>query len=85
MLATGRQSKPWWWADTIADARIVPRLHHSTIALHGSRQAPAVGPDTSSARRASRVHLGRGSIQLITFAVAVMVDRNASGVAARPG
>jgi sortase A len=45
-VATGRETKPWSWADTWPVARIeVKRLHASTIALTGSSgQALAFGP-----------------------------------------
>jgi sortase A len=45
-LATGRDVKPWSWADTWPEARIeVPRLRKSAIVLHGSSgQALAFGP-----------------------------------------
>ena len=45
-IATGRETKPWSWADTWPVARIeVKRLHASTIALTGSSgQALAFGP-----------------------------------------
>jgi sortase A len=45
-IATGRQTKPWSWADTWPVARIeVKRIHASTIALAGSSgQALAFGP-----------------------------------------
>lgn len=45
-VATGRDVKPWPWADTWPVARIfVPRLNASTIALAGSSgQALAFGP-----------------------------------------
>src|SRR5204863_8960622 len=45
-LATGRDIKPWSWADTWPVARIdFPRLGKSAIALHGSSgQALAFGP-----------------------------------------
>lgn len=45
-IATGRETKPWSWADTWPVARIeVKRLHASTIALEGSSgQALAFGP-----------------------------------------
>jgi sortase A len=45
-LATGRDAKPWPWADTWPVARIeVPRLGKSVIVLHGSSgQALAFGP-----------------------------------------
>src|SRR5258708_18761922 len=45
-IATGRQTKPWAWADTWPVARIeVTRLHASAIVLAGSSgQAPAFGP-----------------------------------------
>jgi sortase A len=45
-LATGRDAKPWPWADTWPVARIeVPRLGKSAIVLHGSSgQALAFGP-----------------------------------------
>jgi sortase A len=44
-LATGREVKPWSWADTWPVVRIeVPRLHRSVIVLHGSSgQALAFG------------------------------------------
>ena len=45
-IVTGRETKPWSWADTWPVARIeVRRLHASTIALAGSSgQALAFGP-----------------------------------------
>ena len=45
-IATGRETKPWSWADTWPVARIeVKRLHASAIALAGSSgQALAFGP-----------------------------------------
>src|SRR4029078_238405 len=45
-IATGRETKPWSWADTWPVARIeVNRLHASAIALAGSSgQALAFGP-----------------------------------------
>jgi len=45
-VATGRETKPWSWADTWPVARIeVKRLHASTIVLAGSSgQALAFGP-----------------------------------------
>jgi sortase A len=45
-IATGRQTKPWSWADTWPVARIeVKRLHASAIVLAGSSgQALAFGP-----------------------------------------
>ena len=45
-IATGRETKPWSWADTWPVARIeVKRLHASTIVLAGSSgQALAFGP-----------------------------------------
>ena len=45
-IATGRETKPWSWADTWPVARIeVKRLHASTIVLSGSSgQALAFGP-----------------------------------------
>jgi sortase A len=45
-LATGRNVKPWAWADTWPVARVeVPRLRKSAIVLHGSSgQALAFGP-----------------------------------------
>ena len=45
-IATGRETKPWSWADTWPVARIeVRRLHASTIVLAGSSgQALAFGP-----------------------------------------
>ena len=45
-IATGRETKPWGWADTWPVARIeVKRLHASTIVLAGSSgQALAFGP-----------------------------------------
>jgi sortase A len=45
-ITTGRQTKPWAWADTWPVARIeVKRLHASAIALAGSSgQALAFGP-----------------------------------------
>jgi sortase A len=45
-IATGRETKPWGWADTWPVARIeVKRLHASAIALAGSSgQALAFGP-----------------------------------------
>jgi sortase A len=45
-IATGRETKPWGWADTWPVARIeVNRLHASAIALAGSSgQALAFGP-----------------------------------------
>ena len=45
-VATGRETKPWSWADTWPVARIeVRRLHASTIVLAGSSgQALAFGP-----------------------------------------
>jgi sortase A len=45
-ITTGRQTKPWAWADTWPVARIeVKRLHASTIVLAGSSgQALAFGP-----------------------------------------
>jgi sortase A len=45
-LATGKNVKPWAWADTWPVARIeVPRLHKSAIVLNGSSgQALAFGP-----------------------------------------
>jgi sortase A len=45
-IATGRQTKPWSWADTWPVARIeVNRLHAGAIALAGSSgQALAFGP-----------------------------------------
>src|SRR5712672_65525 len=45
-VATGRETKPWLWADTWPVARIeVKRLHASTIVLAGSSgQALAFGP-----------------------------------------
>jgi sortase A len=45
-VATGRETKPWSWADTWPVARIeVKRLHASTIVLAGrSGQALAFGP-----------------------------------------
>jgi sortase A len=45
-VATGRETKPWSWADTWPVARIeVTRLHASTIVLAGSSgQALAFGP-----------------------------------------
>jgi sortase A len=45
-LVTGRDAKPWPWADTWPVARIdVPRLGKSAIVLHGSSgQALAFGP-----------------------------------------
>ncbi|MBR1276414.1 class GN sortase [Bradyrhizobium sp. AUGA SZCCT0283] len=45
-VATGRETKPWSWADTWPIARIeVKRIHASTIVLAGSSgQALAFGP-----------------------------------------
>src|SRR5829696_746197 len=45
-IATGRETKPWAWADTVPVARIeVKRLHASAIVLAGSSgQALAFGP-----------------------------------------
>ena len=45
-VATGRETKPWSWADTWPVARIeVKRIHASTIVLAGSSgQALAFGP-----------------------------------------
>ena len=45
-IATGRETKPWSWADTWPVARIeVTRIHASTIVLAGSSgQALAFGP-----------------------------------------
>jgi sortase A len=45
-IATGRETKPWSWADTWPVARIeVKRLHASTVVLAGSSgQALAFGP-----------------------------------------
>ncbi len=45
-IATGRETKPWLWADTWPVARIeVKRIHASTIVLAGSSgQALAFGP-----------------------------------------
>ncbi|MET3841760.1 class GN sortase [Bradyrhizobium sp. OAE829] len=45
-IATGRETKPWSWADTWPVARIeVKRIHASTIVLAGSSgQALAFGP-----------------------------------------
>jgi sortase A len=45
-IATGRETKPWSWADTWPVARIeVKRIHASAIALAGSSgQALAFGP-----------------------------------------
>ena len=45
-IATGRETKPWSWADTWPVARIeVRRIHASTIVLAGSSgQALAFGP-----------------------------------------
>ena len=45
-IATGRETKPWSWADTWPVARIeVKRIHASTIVLSGSSgQAFAFGP-----------------------------------------
>jgi len=45
-LATGRDAKPWSWADTWPVARVeAPRLGRSAIVLHGSSgQALAFGP-----------------------------------------
>lgn len=45
-IATGKDVKPWSWADTWPVARIdVPRIGASTIVLHGSSgQALAFGP-----------------------------------------
>src|SRR4051812_18136986 len=45
-VVTGRETKPWSWADTWPVARIeVKRLHASTIVLAGSSgQALAFGP-----------------------------------------
>lgn len=45
-LATGRNVKPWSWADTWPVARVeVPRLREGAIVLHGSSgQALAFGP-----------------------------------------
>src|SRR5947207_7421251 len=45
-IATGRETKPWSWADTWPVARIgVKRLHASAIVLAGSSgQALAFGP-----------------------------------------
>src|SRR3954454_23490120 len=45
-IATGRETKPWSWADTWPVARMkVKRLHAGTIVLAGSSgQALAFGP-----------------------------------------
>src|SRR3984893_13361918 len=45
-IATGQQTKPWSWADTLPVARIeVKRIHARTIVLSGSSgQALAFGP-----------------------------------------
>ena len=64
-IASGRETKPWSWADTWPVARIeVKRIHASTIVLAGSSgQALAFGPGhverTPDAGRARRGGLFR--------------------------
>ena len=52
-ILTGRDVKPWSWADTWPVARVeVPRLYKSAIVLAGaSGQSLAFGPGHWSARR----------------------------------